>query len=182
MPEKSSASGARAYNHMVMHRTAALALALASLAGGGCASRYGYAFHLTDPGALPGTQAGSAGALERLEGHDVDAELQVDLRGAQAIVLSLRNKTEQVVQVRWADVLLVAPGGATRAPRPDVDLGWINPGETQTARLIPFALPVRGGAALAYEGKVFELQVPMLVRRELVVARYHLAAHVEELK
>jgi len=156
-------------NHMVIF-AALLSAGLAS----GCATPYAYTFHLTDPG----VQSASGG--DRLENDDVDAQLWVDARGAQAVVLSLRNKTGQPLQVRWSDVVLIAPGGASSAPRPDADLGWIEPDGTQTARLIPFVLPDRGDAAAAYEGKTFELQVPMLVRRTLVIARYHLAAHVEK--
>ncbi len=65
--------------------------------------------------------------------------------------------------------------------RPAVDLGWIQPGATASARLFPLALPNKGSAAAAYEGQRFELDVPVIVRREARQYHYSLVAHVREL-
>ena len=144
-----------------------------------CATPYVYSFRVTDAGTLRPAGSQNSGTVEDA---DVKVELSVDPGELREIVLAVTNKTDQVLQVKWTNVVLTSPSGVVSAPRPDTDLGWIPPGTTQTARLVPFALPDRGDAALAYEGRLFELQVPMVIRRESKSFRYHLAAHVQERK
>jgi hypothetical protein len=151
----------------------------AAIAWVGCATPYAYTFHVVEPGVR---LAAAPGAGDLLEDADLRTELKVDPAGPQAIVVTLTNKTEQVLQVRWAEVTLLDGKGGSSAPRPDQDLGWIPAGATQTARLVPFALPDKGSAAAAHEGRVFELVLPLIVRRESRSLHVHLAAHVQERK
>lgn len=154
-------------------------LCFLSLLATGCATPYAYTFHLSNPGVH---LSSDPGARDFLEDADLKSEVAVDSSGLQAILLVLTNKTDQVLQVRWNDVRLVQPSGKKSVLLPDVDLGWIPAGATQTARLVPFVLPDRGDAAAAYEGRVFELLVPMVVRREEKQYRFSLTAHVRKLK
>ncbi len=154
------------------------ALALAVVLAG-CASHYGYTFHVTDPGA----RAGAPGGPETLEDADVKADVLVDPK-AEAIVLTLTNKTDQILAVEWNDIRLTRTDGRVSAVttlRPDTDLGWIQPGANLVARLLPLALPRSGDAAAAYEGRRFDLQVPLIVRRETKLYHYSLVAHVRVL-
>jgi len=90
------------------------------------------------------------------------------------------NKTDQVLQVAWAEISITRPDGTGTALRPDVDLGWLPPGVTLAARLFPIALPHSGSAALANQGRRFQLNVPVIVRREAKVYNFTLTAHVRE--
>jgi hypothetical protein len=141
-------------------KTPALALALAFA---GCASHYAYTFDVPP-----------------LRDADVTAELVVD-PAVDAIALALTNRTEQVLQVGWADISVAGANGHALPLRPDSDLGWILPGATVSARLFPLALPRDGDAAAAYEGRRLELTVPVIVRRETRQLHYSLTAHVREL-
>ena len=152
------------------------ALLAASPLASGCAAHYRYTFHLTDPGAKPEADG------DGYEDADLAARLSVDPGAPQALALTLTNKTDQVAQVQWAEVKLGEPDGSVTSPRPEQDLGWMAPGASETARLIPFAVPDRGAPAAAMEGKVFTLELPMIVRREPKKWTLHLVAHVEEIK
>jgi hypothetical protein len=111
---------------------------------------------------------------------DLDAQILVDAN-ADAVHVELTNKTDQVLQIEWADIVIHAPDGRTTGLRPDIDLGWIDPGATVTATLFPLAVPRRGDAAAANEGRRFRLDVPAIVRRESKVYSFTLTAHVREL-
>jgi len=150
--------------------------AVALLALVGCASHYEYTFHLTEPGVHP---AASPGGPEMLEDADVKAEILVD-GVAEAVLLDVTNKTDQVLQVEWAEISITRPDGTATTLRPDVDLGWLPPGVTVAARLFPIALPHSGNAALADQGRRFQLNVPVIVRREAKVYHFTLTAHVRE--
>ena len=134
------------------------------LASAGCASHYAYAFHVDEPAADP----------------NLEARIAVDTV-SDDIALELTNKTDQVLQVEWADIALTGAKGHVARLRPDADLGWIQPGATIEARLFPLALPREGDAAAAYEGQRFDLSVPVIVRREATVYHYSLVAHVRAL-
>lgn len=136
---------------------------LAILAG--CASEYAYTFHVTEPAAGD---------------PDVAATVLVDA-ATQSIQLDLLNRTDQVVQVQWTAIALTRPDGKTTALHPDADLGWIEPGRQMRATLLPLALPHRGDAAAHYQGQRFELDVPVIVRREPRVLHFTLASTVREL-
>lgn len=158
-------------------RAGATLAVLALLALAGCASHYEYTFHLTEPGVHP---AAAPGEPEVLEDADVKAGIVVD-GVAEAVVLDLTNKTDQVLQVEWAEISITRPDGTATTLRPDADLGWIQPGAKLAARLFPIALPHAGGPALANQGRRFQLNVPVIVRREAKVYRFTLTAHVREL-
>lgn len=145
-------------------RLAPLAVLIASAA---CATPYRYSFQLADEGAL--------------EDADVRAEVRVDPTGQRAVLLDLTNKTDQVVQVAWTRIAMTRQDGLKTTLRPDVDLGWIAPGGRQAARLIPFALPPSGDAALALKGQLFELEVPLIVRREPKTYRYTFRVELQKL-
>ena len=153
----------------------ALAVLLASV---GCAAPRAYAFHLENAGARPATKPNQR---EVLDDADVRAEILVDPTSARAILLDLTNKTDQVLQVEWANITMKRSDGTSTSPRPQEDLGWILPGATLSTRLIPFALPLTGGDADGYQGNHFELEVPMIVRREQRLYRYSFAVHVRPL-
>jgi hypothetical protein len=137
----------------------------------GCAHPYAYSFTVAEPAAQ--------------EDADVKADLSVD-PDASSIALTLTNKTDQILAIEWNELKL-ARAGAAGAPatvatlRPDSDLGWIQPGANLAAHLVPLALPRKGDDAAAYEGRRFEVTIPMLVRREAKVYRYALVAHVRKL-
>lgn len=146
---------------------------LAFLVVAGCATPYAYTFRWVDPEvrvAADGTQA--------REDADVKAAVRVD--GA-AVLLALTNKTDEVLQVQWSEISLSRPDGQPAALRPDVDLGWIAPGATTAARLLPLVVPHHGPDALAYEQGQFGLDVPMTVRREPRRYRFTLIASVHKL-
>ena len=152
-------------------------LALLGLAGlAGCAPRYAYTFHLTGPDVHP---AARPGAPEAVEDADVKAEILVD-GAAEAVLLDVTNKTDQVLQVAWAEISLSRPDGTATVLRPDADLGWIQPGGTLSARLLPLGLPQAGSAALVNQGRRFELNVPVIVRREAKAYHFPLTAHVRQ--
>jgi hypothetical protein len=143
-----------------------------------CATPYAYSFQLTNDGA---GHASSAGGREVLEDADVRAELLVDPTGQRAILIDVANRTDQLLQVQWAGVTMTRSDGLMTTPRPDVDVGWIEPGKKQVVRLIPFILPPSGSAARAVEGQRFDLEVPMIVRREPKRYRYAFSVHLQEL-
>jgi hypothetical protein len=146
------------------------------IASAACATPYGYSFHLGDGGS---PRASGPGGWEVQEDANVRVELLADPTSQRAILVQVTNKTDQVLQVEWTKVAMTRSDGLRTTPRPDADLGWIRPGETQAARLIPFALPPSGSAALAMQGQRFELEVPMIVRRESKNYRYALLAQLE---
>jgi hypothetical protein len=115
-----------------------------------------------------------------------DADVRVDLRmdptGERAIFMTVANPTDQVLQVEWTKLSMTRADGLVTTLRPDADLGWIEPGQKQLARLIPFALPGSGDAALALDGLRFQLKVPMRVRREPVTYCHDFLAHTQESK
>jgi hypothetical protein len=117
---------------------------------------------------------------ETIEDADLRAEISVDVPGA-AILLSVTNKTDQVLQIGWAAISLTGADGSVADLRPDADLGWVEPQATAAARLVALALPRSGGDAAAYEGRQFQLNVPAVVRRQSRVYHYALTAHVRAL-
>ena len=100
---------------------------------------------------------------------------------AASVLLELTNKTDQVLQIQWAGITLTRSDGRVTSLRPDVDLGWIQPHATVTARLFAIALPRSGSKAAAYEGQRFHLNLPAVVRREQKLYHYALSAHVRKL-
>lgn len=150
----------------------ALGLLLASV---GCGLPYAYSFHLDNRGAHP---AAKPSEREVLDDADVRAEILVDPTGARAVLLDLTNETDQVLQVEWAQITMTGSDGSSTSLRPHVDLGWILPGATMSARLVPFALPPSGDRAAGYQGSRFELLIPMIVRREPKLYRYSFAVDV----
>ena len=153
----------------------ALALSLACV---GCSVPYEYTFHLENQGARP---AAKPSDREVLDDADVRAEIAVDPSGARAILLDLTNKTDQVLQVEWAQITMRRSDGSSTSPRPQLDLGWIQPGATVSARLVPFALPPSGSQVASYQGSRFELTVPMIVRREPKLYRYSFSVTVRRI-
>jgi hypothetical protein len=153
-------------------KSLALGVLLASV---GCATPYAYSFHLENRGAR---LAAKPNDREVLEDADVRAEILVDPTGARAVLLDLTNKTEQVLQVEWAQISMTGSEGSSISLRPHVDLGWILPGATTSARLVPFALPPSGDRAAGYQGIRFELVVPTIVRSEPRLYRYSFAVDV----
>jgi hypothetical protein len=150
----------------------ALGVLLASV---GCAMPYAYSFHSENRDARPSAKPNQR---EVLDDADVRAEILVDPTDARAILLDLTNKTDQVLQVEWAKITMTGSDGSSTSPRPHVDLGWILPGTTMSARLVPFALPPSGDRAAGYQGSRFELVVPMIVRREPKSYRYSFVVDV----
>jgi hypothetical protein len=130
----------------------------------GCASQYAYTFRVDPP----------------VEDTDLRAQIVVDTI-ANDVALDLTNKTDQVLQVEWAKIAITDTRGRVAPLRPDVDLGWIQPGATVAAKLFPLALPRKGDEAAAYDGQHFDLTVPVIVRREPKQYHYSLVAHVREL-
>jgi len=145
------------------------------LASTSCTTTYAYRFQLTDPGAR---LAKTPSDRDVLEDKDVKAEVQIS---DGAILLDLTNKTDEVLQVEWSKIALDRGDGTRSAPRPDVDMGWIQPGAKAAARLVPLALPRSGKAAAAYEQRHLELDVPLILRHEANVYRLHFIAHVQAL-
>ena len=139
----------------------------------GCSSTYAYTFHVADG------KPAAPGGLETVEDADMKAEIVVDA-ASQAVRLDLTNKTDDVVQVEWAAIAFVRKDGRGMQLHPDVDLGWIKPGATQSARLFPLAFPRHAHAALDDDNQTFELRVPMIVRHEDKTYRYALTAHVRK--
>jgi hypothetical protein len=138
----------------------------------GCATPYEYSFRPASPAAAAGFRPGERAVIEDA---DLRAEILLDPT-TQAILLELTNKTDQVLQVGWTRITMTCSDGSTTTPRPEVDLGWIPPGATQPARLVSFVLPRAGDRAAAYQGKRFELAVPVVVRRETRTYRYSFTA------
>lgn len=156
------------------HPVRAGATLVALLAGVGCASPYAYTFHLADPGAHPALRPGDP---EMLEDADVKAEILVDAAVA-AVRFNVTNKTDEVLQVAWAEISIVRPDGIATTLRPDADLGWLAPGAKLAARLFPFVLPHEGSAAAANRNRRFQLNLPVIVRREAKVYHFTLIANV----
>ena len=146
---------------------------LALLVVAGCASPYAYSFRWVDPDVRV-----AADGTEVREDADVKAVLRVD---APAVRLDLTNKTDEVLQVQWDEISLARPDGQRAVLRPDVDLGWIPPGATTAARLVPLVVPRDGPRARAYQDGQFALEVPVTVRREPRRYRFTLIASVREL-
>jgi hypothetical protein len=137
----------------------------------GCATTYAYRFEPADPGASQDTSS----EQDTVEDGDVKANAQIT---ENAVLLDVTNKTDAVLQVRWNKITLDRGNKTTSSLGPDVDLGWIQPGATVAARLVPLALPRSGQHAATYEARHFELDVPMVVRSEAKVVRFHFIAHV----
>lgn len=135
----------------------------------GCAPSYAYRFDVT--GATP--EGAAPGAPS-----PVSAEAQVG--DDDTIHLALSNPTDDVVQVEWAKIAIDRGDHTTTRLHPATDLGWIAPGQTATAVLVPFALPRKGDAAAAYEGRTLELTIPLIVHREPAPLHVHLVAHVRK--
>lgn len=143
------------------HAATFIACAVALAAGAACAPTYDYAFAV----AKPQGNAGPPGAQDVVATADLEAEVHVD-PAAAAIELDVMNKTDEVVQVGWDRIALTRPDGHVTLLHPDVDLGWIAPGKTAAARLLPIALPRKGDPAAKNQGARWQLDIPVLVRRE----------------
>jgi len=170
--------GAPAHRDAVCLTRLAVLRCVPALLLAGCATPYSYAFHLANKSAH---QAVNPTVRDYVEDADLRAEVAVKTGAYQSIELALTNKTDQVLQVKWDEAVLLQPDGGRYSPRPQTDLGWIKPGATQTAQLVPFVLPA-GDAAAAYDGKVFRLELPMIIRREAKLHHYTLSAHVQKKK
>ena len=144
-------------------RAASMRVAVLLVALAGCATRYEYSFRevpLQDP--------------------DLAARIAVD-SDAGALRLELENRTDQMMQVGWTEIAITRLGGRGTTLRPDVDLGWIPPGERVAAHLLRIALPREGGDAAANDGRQFRVDVPVVVRREPKVYHFTLVAHLREI-
>jgi hypothetical protein len=137
------------------------ALLLLVLAATGCATPYAYHFETSDRGD---------------HGDAIAAQLHV---ADDAIELDVTNHTSDVVQVEWNKIVLDRGDGTTTRLHPASDLGWIQPGTTAAAQLVPVAFPHTGSPAAAYEGRHLELAVPMIVQREPKTYRFHVVVHVQ---
>jgi hypothetical protein len=144
-----------------------------------CATPYAYRFDRLDANAA-GVSA-TAGC-QMPSDADVRVELRLDPTGERAIFIEVANQTDQVLQVEWTKLTMTRADGLVTTLRPDADLGWIEPDQKQSARLIPFPLPPSGDAARALDGQRFQLQIPMIVRRERKTYCYGFLAHVLETK
>jgi hypothetical protein len=136
---------------------------------------YAYKFQLAEPGAHVAVVPGER---DSLEDDTVKAEIQI---ADDRILLDLTNKTTEVLQVEWGKIALDRGDGVKTTLRPEVDLGWIDPGGTLAAQLVPFALPHTGTDAARYEGRRLELTVPVVAMREAKTYRFHFVAHVHSL-
>jgi hypothetical protein len=139
-------------------------LLLVTLAG--CATPYAYHFQLAESPA-PG---------DTFEDAVVKARLRVE---GDAIELDLTNKTDEVMQVAWSKVKLDRGDGTTTALHAAKDLGWITPGASARADLVPVAFPHEGDAALAYQNRNIELSVPVIANREPSTYRFHFVVSVK---
>jgi hypothetical protein len=156
-----------------------LGLFAALLVLASCATPYAYQFVPLDGGAA---RDSALAGCPMSEDADVRAELRLDPAGERAIFIEIGNQTDQLMQVEWTESTLSRADGLVTRLRPDEDIGWIEPGRKQSARLIPFALPPSGDAALALDGQRFQLEVPILVRRERRTYCYGFVARVREIK
>ena len=144
-----------------------------------CATPYSYRFDRLDASAAGGP---ATVGCQMLADADVRVELHLDPTGDRAIFIEVANQTDQVLQVEWTKLTMTRTDGLVTTLRPDADLGWIEPGQEQSARLIPFPLPPSGDAARALDGQRFQLRIPMIVRRERKTYCYGFLAHVLEVK
>jgi len=140
-------------------------LVLAALAG--CATPYAYHFQLAEAPAPAG---------DTFEDAVVKARLRVD---GDAIKLDLTNKTDEVMQVQWSKIKLDRGDGTTTALHAASDLGWITPGASAQADLVPVAFPREGDAALAYQNRRIELAVPVIAKREPSTYHFHFVVSVK---
>jgi hypothetical protein len=137
---------------------------------GGCATPYAYHFQLAEAPQI------SDGAGDTFEDAVVKARLRVD---GDAIKLDLTNKTAEVMQVEWSKIKLDRGDGTTTALHAASDLGWITPGSSAQADLVPVAFPHTGDAALAYQHRKIELAVPVIANREPSTYRFHFVVSVQ---
>ena len=143
-----------------MHRVLLVIVGVA-----GCATHYRYQFQLADPG-----------NAETFEDALVKAHLVVD---GDAIRFELTNKTDEILQVEWNKIRLARGDGTTTALHPANDLGWIMPGANASTELVPLAFPHVGDAAAAYQDRTLELAVPVIIKRESSIYRFHFVVHVK---
>lgn len=155
-----------------------IALLATVLALAACATPYTYQF---DPLTADAAGAPAVGGCQPTDA-DVHAELRLDPTGERAIFIDVTNQTDQALEVQWTKLTMTRADGLVTTLRPDTDLGWIEPGQKQSARLIPFALPPAGNASRALDGQHFQLKIPMVVRREQKTYCYGFLAHVLESK
>jgi len=156
-----------------------LVFAAVSMSLSACApTNYYYSFDLSDPGAHNLTKPGQC---DTWEDGDVKAEILVDPTTFQAVAFDVTNKSDRTLEVQWASIVMLAPDGTQMPLRPDQQLGFIDPGQKTASRLIPFSLPPSGGAAAAYDGTKFELDVPMVVRGAPKLYQFHMLVHMQKL-
>jgi hypothetical protein len=146
----------------------------------GCApANYVYSFDLVNAGAH---NVQKPGERDVLDDSDVTSEILVDPTSFQAVLLDLTNKTDQPIQVGWEQISIVGPDHTQTPLKPDAPMPpAIEPAARLMARLVPFALPPSGAAARAYDGRDFELVVPMTVRGAPTERRYRLRVHLTKL-
>jgi hypothetical protein len=129
---------------------------------GGCAAPVHYLFAPESP----------------FQDPDFTAEAAFDPTGAGAVALSLTNRTDQPLQIDWAQVTLTPEGAPALHPRPERDLGWLAPGAHLETKLVPFTLPRAGDDTHRWEGRRFTLDLPATVRREARHFALTFTAHV----
>ncbi|HEY4243909.1 MAG TPA: hypothetical protein VGM88_29045 [Kofleriaceae bacterium] len=153
----------------------------------GCAGpTYDYRFDLRDGAATSGpTQGNAPGAAAApaptaaANGVFEDATIRAALAvQGDAIALDVTNKTDAVVQIGWDHIALDRGDGTRTRLRPAADLGWLQPGASASAQLVPLAFPRTGDAARAYDGRTLTLDVPAVVRTEPTTYHFHFAVHV----
>jgi len=152
---------------------------LAFLSLSGCSYwQYVYAFDVTDPGAV---NYKDFRRPDVLDDADVKLEVRADPTEFRAVALDVTNHTNDTLIVNWGNISLVGPDHVENALAPQSSLGPVEPGAKMPAVLGPFALPAVGGEARAYEGKTFELVVPMVVRGAPHEYRVHLRASLKHI-
>jgi hypothetical protein len=155
------------------------ALALLPLIAAGCApTNYYYSFDLTNPGAQ---NLSKPGERDTLEDSNVKAEILVDPTTFRAIALDLKNKTNQVMEVQWTQIKMIAPDGSSLPVQPDAALGVVLRGYKVSSRLVPYSLPASGDAAAAYDNMHFELDVPLVILGQPKLYQFQMIVHMQKL-
>ena len=98
-----------------------------------------------------------------------------------AAIVELTNKTDDVIAVDWTKIVFDLGRGIIDTPRPDIDLGWVAVGATLTARLAPIPLPQSSKGVAPYRLGHVELDMPMIIRHQPRVYRFHFTTTVSQL-
>lgn len=143
------------------------------LASPGCVRQYVYRFDFERVAVHSAETSSSRADLE-------DEKTKVAIQFLQdSILLSVTNKTDELLQVEWDKIDLLLASRTSRTLRPDTDLGWVPAGATASARLFPFVLPKPGNGAAAYAEQELVLKVPLIVEHEPVEHHFYFVAHVQ---